>query len=127
MSLWVIRWNGLLAEACNRNRSWSVGVMGGTIEYWDSLAVVGTARSSFEVEFEKLGPGFVAPDYFENSDEYGLKRIVVGLDARTAGVRDTIVRIAADLVEFEAKYEGLMVPESLERRLDEALPKVFDD
>jgi len=97
-------------------------VAGADLPYWQSLPNRGIARTAtYQVKFEKAGPGVIVVALTQASDAWQLRSIAFGIEMNRRGARTTMLRVARRLLtkmrpdlskaEIDAATEAALGPE----------------
>ena len=101
-------------------RFYKVSLAGGDLPYWQSLRNMGIdAELTYHVSYSKLGPGILYLTFIRANSEWQLRSIEPGLEMRTRGARETMLRIGR---AFFAKVNPPVDHQALNRMLESMFP-----
>lgn len=77
-----------------------IGFSAGDVDYWSNRRDDVTPRAvTFQVRFEKVGPGYVQVRFLPSHSDWRVRSIHFGLEARAAGARQFLSDVAKRAME----------------------------
>jgi hypothetical protein len=100
--------------------SYELSMMGGTIEYWNSLSPMKTNDYTYPGKFERFGKGCIVVRFVKIQSKWQAATILFELDSKVPGSRSRAIDIMCDLYRQDA--QGQSLPPDLREQVSASIP-----